>query len=58
MRPWRRDRIDKDPPEGSWEPQPLRIQPPPPEWVEEQERRKREREDERDGERGVWILEL
>ena len=58
MEPWIRDRLERERQERSWRRQPLRIQPPPPEWVEEREReRERDPDEENDG-RGVWIFQL
>ncbi|MCO4770386.1 MAG: hypothetical protein KDA24_10180 [Deltaproteobacteria bacterium] len=53
MKPWIIDRIENDRRESEWKPVPLRIQQPPPEWLEEQRRRQ-----ERDApsHRGVTII--
>jgi hypothetical protein len=53
MKPWIIERIEKDKAQPSWERVPLRIQPPPPEWIEQEQRRH-----ERSGpsERGISIL--
>ena len=57
MKPWIIDRIEKDRRDREWTPQPLRIQRPPPEWIEEQRRRREEQPEEETG-RGVWIFEM
>ena len=53
MKPWIIDRIDNDRREQEWQPVPLRIQPPPPAWIEE-ERRRHRKDHPRD--RGVSII--
>jgi Mg-chelatase subunit ChlI len=58
MKPWITERIEQQRAEREWQPQPLRIQPPPPEWVEEQERRSREEADEAESGRGVWTFQM
>jgi|GEM_PF-1766373 len=68
MKPWIIERIENDRRENEWKPVPLRIQPPPPEWVEEQ-RRRSEREapqergitiigDDESSDRGVFIIDM
>jgi hypothetical protein len=57
MRPWIIDRIEEQRREEQWQRLPLRIQQPPPEWIEEQERRERQ-EDEEPGDRGVTIIQM
>ena len=57
MRAWIIERIERERREQQWQPRPLHIQQPPPEWVEEQERL-REDEGPKDEGRGVWIFEM
>ena len=68
MKPWIIDRIENDRREQEWQPVPLRIQPPPPGWIEE-ERQRREQEgphdrgvaiigDDKPSDRGVVIIDL
>ncbi len=53
MKPWIIDRIERRREDEAYRPVPLRIQPPPPEWIE-QKRREQEPEQRRD--RGVTII--
>lgn len=57
MRPWIIERIEQERQQDEWRPIPLRIQQPPPEWIEEQERRRQEQEQETP-QRGVVIIDL
>lgn len=50
MKPWIIDRIEEQRRRQEWQPVPLRIQRPPPEW------RERPRQDERRSDRGVCII--
>ena len=55
MKPWIIDRIEKQRRQQEWQPIPLHIQQPPPEWIEQ---RRREQESDRDrSDRGVTIID-
>ena len=68
MKPWITDRIEKDRAQREWKPVPLRIQQPPPEWIEEQQRRQEQQHpsdrgvtiigEDTDSDRGVFIIDL
>jgi len=58
MKPWIIERIEQERREREWEPQPLHIQRPPPEWIEEQERRRESEESSGETGRGVWIFQM
>ena len=57
MRAWVIERMKQERRDQEWQPQPLHIQHPPPEWIEEQER-KRDEESSGESSRGVWIFEF
>jgi hypothetical protein len=57
MEAWIIERMEQEKRDREWTPEPLRIQQPPPEWLEEQARRRDEKSREDTG-RGVWIFEM
>jgi hypothetical protein len=55
MKPWIIERIEEQRRQQEWQPIPLHIQQPPPEWIEQ---RRRERESDRErSDRGVTIID-
>ncbi len=58
MKPWIIERIEQERRDREWAPQPLHIQRPPPEWIEEQERRRDDSSEGEDAGRGVWIFQM
>ncbi len=58
MKPWMIERTEQERQQRRWQPLPLRIQQPPPEWIEEQERRQREEHERQAPRRGVVEIDF